>query len=183
MSGVGVLRAFHSDVGRATRAMRSREGASAPHLRPLREQDGQMAVELAVLVPVVIVVALTVVNLMHFGELCSRFDRVAPDAVLAHGASPAGPPEGPQVVAAVRGAIESGMGDGPFEVEVRLEEGSTGSGGLIDLAAGSVRYVCILSYRPWPSSVEVAGVGYSAPAWVRHERSVTVDRYRAGVIT
>lgn len=79
-------------------------------LAPLRERSGQMAVELALLVPVIVAVALAVVNLMSFSELCARFDRVAPDAVLAHGASPSGSPEGLAGVEEVAEAIRRGMG-------------------------------------------------------------------------
>lgn len=41
-------------------------------------RSGQMVVELAVLVPVVLVVALVGVNLMEFMALCARFDRAMP---------------------------------------------------------------------------------------------------------
>ena len=39
-----------------------------------------MAVELAVLVPVIVVVALVILNVMRFSELCARFDRRRGDA-------------------------------------------------------------------------------------------------------
>ena len=157
--------------------------APAPPPFGLLETSGQMAVELALLVPVVVVVALCVVNLMHFTELCVRFDRVAPDAVLVHGSSPSGNSVTEVGTAEVQDAVEEAMGSGPFEVEVRVE-GRTSPGGhaTLDLAAGSVRYVCVLRYRPWPSSAQVAGVGYVAPAWLVHVRAVVVDRYRSAVV-
>ena len=46
-------------------------------------QSGQMTVELAVLVPVVIVVALIVANLMEFVDACAAFDRLSLDEVIA----------------------------------------------------------------------------------------------------
>ena len=49
-----------------------------------------MTVELAVVVPVTIVVALIVLNLMWFVDACAAFDQAALDAVVAHGVSPAG---------------------------------------------------------------------------------------------
>lgn len=143
-----------------------------------------MAVELAVLLPVLLAVALLGANLMRFAELCARFDRVSLDAVLAHGVSPTGPGQGLQGVEEVRSAIEDAMGEGTCEVSVRVDDRS-GEGGsaVLDLAAGTVRYVCELGYRPWPASVAIAGVGYRAPALLRHERSIVVDRYRAAVVT
>ena len=47
--------------------------------RRLGSQSGQMTVELAVLVPVVIMVALVVVNLMEFVDACAAFDRLSLD--------------------------------------------------------------------------------------------------------
>lgn len=155
-------------------------------LAPLRERSGQMAVELALLVPVIVAVALAVVNLMSFSELCARFDRVAPDAVLAHGASPSGSPEGLAGVEEVAEAIRRGMGTDACEIEVRVvdaSESGSGSGSMLDLAAGTIRYECSMRYRPWPATVSIAGVGYQAPALLSHERPVVVDRYRAGVVT
>ena len=150
----------------------------------VQERDGQMAVELALLIPAVVVLALVVVNLMQFTELCARFDRVSLDAVLTHGVSPTGSPEGLGGVEEVRVAIETAMDDASCEVEVSVQDASEeGSAALIDFSAGTVRFVCALRYRPWPSSVSVAGVGYQVPALLGHEREIVVDRYRAGVVT
>lgn len=142
-----------------------------------------MAVELAVLVPVIVVVALVIWNVMRFSELCARFDRVAADAVVMHGVSPSGASGELLGVAEVRAAIEQAMGEASCEVTVSVEDVSGGEGrALIDLAAGTTRYVCKLGYRPWPGSFSIAGVGATLPELAHHERSVVVDRYRAGVV-
>lgn len=149
-----------------------------------RESSGQMAVELAVLIPVIVVCALVVVNVMRYAELCARFDRVAPDAVLAHGVSPSGTTGSLAGVDEVRSAIERGMGPMACEVEVSVEDLMEGvDGALLDLSAGTTRFTCTLVFRPWPSSVSIAGVGYQVPASIRHERKIVVDRYRAAIIT
>lgn len=142
-----------------------------------------MAVELAVLVPVILVAALSAFNLLRYVELCARFDRVALDAVVMQGVSPAGGQDAYALSSAVSQALRDAMGEADCEVTVAVEELSTESGSAtLLLAAGTVRYTCTLGVRPWPSSVEVAGVGYRAPALLRHERSLVVDRYRAGVV-
>lgn len=149
-----------------------------------RESSGQMAVELAVLIPVIVACALVVVNVMRYAELCARFDRVAPDAVLAHGVSPSGTTSSLAGVDEVRSAIERGMSPMVCEVEVSVEDLMEGaSGALLDLSAGTTRFTCTLVFRPWPSSVSIAGVGYQVPASIRHERKIVVDRYRAAIIT
>ncbi|WP_195449587.1 hypothetical protein [Parolsenella catena] len=150
----------------------------------VREDAGQMAVELAVLVPVIVAVALAVANVLQFAELVSRFDRVAPDAVVLHGVSASGVSSELAGVAEVKSAIEQAMGEMPCEVAVRAEPVSgDGSEARIDLAAGTTRFVCELGYRPWPSSVQIAGVGFELPVIVRHERSFVVDRFRAAVVS
>lgn len=148
-----------------------------------RERLGQMSVELAVLVPVIVAVALLGFNLARYVELCARFDRVSLDAVMAKGVSPAGSPEGLGGVEEVREAIQAAMGTTACEIEVSVEGASGEGSAVFDLAAGTTRFVCTMGYRPWPSSVGIAGVGYQVPAIMQHERTVVVDRYRAGVVT
>lgn len=76
-------------------------------------RSGQMAVELAVLVPVVLVVALVGVNLMEFMALCARFDRACLDAVVSHGVSPAGEQSQVGAVDEVREALSLAMAARP----------------------------------------------------------------------
>ena len=54
----------------------------------LREKRAQATVEMAVVAPVMIILALIVYNLMQFACAVARFDRVAPDIVLAQGGLP-----------------------------------------------------------------------------------------------
>lgn len=147
------------------------------------ERAGQMSVELAVLVPAIVAVALLGFNLARYVELCARFDRVSLDAVMSQGVSPSGSPEGLGGVDEVREAIVSAMGTSACEVSVSVEDASSGGSAVFDLGAGTTRFVCTMGYRPWPSSMSIAGVGYQVPAIMQHERSVVVDRYRAGVVT
>ncbi len=162
------------------------ERACAPVMRRglLDELCGQAAVEMALLIPVIVATALIAFNVMRFAELCARFDRVAPDAVLAHGVSPAGGSNVLAGVDAVKEAIEKGVGGMDCEVEVSAEDlGGADSGTTFALAAGTCRFTCKLSYTPWPSSVSIAGVGFSLPAMATHERSVVVDRWKAAIVT
>ena len=50
----------------------------------LREERAQATVEMAVVTPVLLVLALIVYNVMIFASAVARFDRVVPDIVLAH---------------------------------------------------------------------------------------------------
>lgn len=56
----------------------------------LREERAQATVEMAVVTPVLLVLALIVYNVMVFAGAVARFDRVVPDIVLAHAVAPSG---------------------------------------------------------------------------------------------
>ena len=144
--------------------------------RALRSRDAQMTVELAVVAPVVIAVALVILNLMGFVEACAAFDQAARDAVLTQGVSPAGE-QGAAAVDEVRAAIADLVG-----MEVRSEGVSWGDGGTFAVSPLLTRYVCTLMYRPWPRLLRLPGVTYEAPLALTHECELVVDRHRPGVV-
>ena len=78
--------------------------------RVFSDESGQMVVEMAVVAPVMIVVAIIAVNLMWFMEACARFDRLAPDIVVALAVSPAGGEGGTQEHAVTQ-ALQEAMSD------------------------------------------------------------------------
>lgn len=149
-----------------------------------RGTSGQMAVELAVLMPVIIVVALVVYNLARFVSLCATFDRVSMDAVLCGGVAPSGTQTVVHGVEEVRQALALAMGSpDACEVDVRAEQvGAGGGSAVLSLAPALTSYTCTLMVRPWPSAFVLAGTRYDAPLVLRHERTLVVDRYRPGVV-
>lgn len=152
---------------------------------PACDERGQMTVELAVLAPVAIVVALVALNLMWFVEACAAFDQAALDAVVSQGVAPAGEQTQEAAVATVRSQIEGALtGRDYCEVEVRAERVSADPASSGALAASPLltRYVCTLAYRPWPNLLRLPGVTYEAPLALRHSRELVVDRFRPGVV-
>lgn len=149
---------------------------------PASNESGQMAVELAVLVPVVLVVALVILNLMRFVGACAVFDRVSLDAVVSHGVAPAGEQTNLVAVDEVGSCVKDALDDESYEVEVRAESLSGDGTGVFSLASHLTRYTCTLVYRPWPTSLRLPGITYQAPLSLRHERTLVVDRYRPGVV-
>ncbi len=142
-----------------------------------------MTVELAVLTPVVIVVGLVVLNLMWFVDACSAFDQAALDAVVAHGVAPSGEQSQQRAVEEVRAALSEALGRKGCGVEVRAEPAGEGPGGAAFAVSPLLtRYICTLTYHPWPRLVRMPGVTYEAPLALRHERELVVDRYRPGVV-
>ena len=148
-----------------------------------REERGQMTVELAVMVPVAIVVGLIIWNLLTFVELCAQFDRVSHAAIVTQAVSPAGADPRASSILAVRESIERAMPPGSCEVEVRAEAVSRlGGATTFDIGPALTRVTCTLRYRPRPSAFSIAGVSFSPPFELVHERSLVVDRFRSGVV-
>ena len=158
-----------------------------------RDEHGQMVVEMAVVTPVMIVVAVVVANLVSFIAACARFDRVAPDAVMACAVSPAGEAiesgaQEHEVAQAIEGAMRP-IARVTVEVTAQTaweayEEGRGDNDPSVgfSFAPHLTRYVCTLTYRPWPSALSIAGVDAGVPGELRHECAFTIDRYRPGVL-
>lgn len=147
---------------------------------------GQATVELAMCVPLLLVMAFVVANLMSYVEACAAFDRIAYDAVVSQGVSPAGEGVSSPATGAIRSCIEDALGrEATCSVEVRSEDVLRYGGDpdtTFSIAPRLTRYVCTLRYRPWPSGVVIAGVSMQAPAVLVHTRELVVDRYRPGVV-
>ena len=148
----------------------------------LREERAQATVEMAVVTPVLLVLALIVYNVMIFASAVARFDRVVPDIVLAHAVASEG--EGGEssadASATVQTQILNAMEGYDLQIEVASEQGAEASdGGLLSLS-GTFRTT--MHYEPWPTSLSIAGVPLGAPTTLSHERAVTVDPWRPGVV-
>lgn len=150
----------------------------------VREDRAQAVVEMAVVTPVLIVLALIVYNVMLFVAASARFDRVAPDIVIAQAVSPAGAEVGASNAAAgrVAAALEEAMGPYPVDIEVEVGGGADTVETTFSLVGALATYRCVMRLRPWPSGLSIAGVDLGAPVTLDHERAVTVDPWRSGVV-
>lgn len=149
------------------------------------EERAQATVEMAVVIPVLLVLALIVHNIMLFVAATARFDRIAPDIVAAHAVSPSGESDGStdDSVGVIESQIEGAMAGYDVEIEVTCTEGGAGSGDdLLTLIGGLRTYRCSMRMRPWPSSLSIAGVDLGAPVALAHHRDLTVDPWRPGVV-
>ena len=154
---------------------------------PPRSCKAQATVEAAVVIPVLVVLALIVYNLGLFAAAVARFDRVAPDVVIAHAVSPAGA-EGSDAgregaAATVERELERAMEGMRVEVSVTREvAGASDDGSVLALVGALHTYRCEMRFDPWPGDFQIAGVRFGVPDILRHERSVTIDPWRPGVV-
>ena len=156
----------------------------------LREERAQATVEMAAVTPGMTAIsicgyALIVYNVMIFASAVARFDRVVPDIVLAHAVASEG--EGDEssadASATVQTQILNAMEGYDLRIEVSSEQGAEASdGGLLSLSGTFRTYTCTMHYEPWPTSLSIAGVSLGAPTTLSHERAVTVDPWRPGVV-
>ena len=156
------------------------------HLRALSaERSAQATVEMAVVTPVLIVLALIAYNLMVYVSAVARFDRVVPDIVIAQGVSPGTDEDGQQVTDAsdeIAEQLERAMDGYDVTIEVESEAGDGSDSGSFTLVGALRTYTCTMSYTPWPSSLTIAGVDLGAPLLLSHERAITIDPWRSGVV-
>ncbi len=167
-----------------------------------------MTVELAVVLPVVIVVAVIVVNAMTFFAECAEFDRVGRNAVRMCATSPSGSVELSQIAAEVESAVEESMaldadevevlarqvdsGHAAFELVLRFRPGLFGKSMALDadevevlarqVDSGHAAFELVLRFRPGLFGMglrdEVFGVQLPA---LTHTVELTVDRYKPGM--
>lgn len=151
----------------------------------IREERAQATVEMAIVTPVLLVLALIVYNAMMFASAVARFDRVAPDIVIAHGVSPTFGEDGGRLDASVTIAshLEEAMDGYGLDIEVSSTVDDTEDDGSVLSLMGALRtYTCVMRYAPWPSGLSIAGVEIGAPVYLSHERAVTIDPWRSGVV-
>ena len=147
--------------------------------------SGQMCVEAAIILPVVLVCALIAYNLMLFIDACAAFDRISLNAVVTQGVAPSGEQSIAASVQAVEESITSSLGrEGNCEVEVTAEKlGNTdATSANFVISPFLTRFTCTLRFRPWPRLMRMPGITLEAPLYLVHERSLVVDRFRPGVV-
>ena len=142
-------------------------------MRRHEAETGQMTVELAVVFPVLIAVAVIAVNALLFFSECAAFDNAFRDAVRVHATSPAYGQNLDQGTAAVRSALAEAF-DRPFEsVRVSAEGASE----------GHTRFTATLDFTPtlFGLGLRTSVMGVSLPS-LTHQVSLVADRYKPGVL-
>ena len=149
-------------------------------------KKGQMAVEMAVVMPVLLAVVGIAVNLMVYLGDCARFDRVAAEAIRTHAASPGYGEYGTVTRAQnVRTQIEKVfVGSDHLSFSVTATDGgvaaaSDSSGVGFSMLSRQECYTCTMNYRPWGFGDCFFGIRFSG---IPHTRYYVIDPYRPGVL-
>ncbi len=145
-------------------------GGSAP-----AKERGQMVVELAIVLPVIVAVMVVVVDCLVYMGQCARFDHIAPQKTLAIASSPARDLySADERVEAVRAALDAEFADEGVTVEVSREDAG--------VAFSSMEvYRFSLRMKPWPlSRGGTALFGMQIPVHLKHEYAFAFDPYTPG---
>ena len=141
--------------------------------RTALDESGQMTVEMAVAMPVLIVVAVIAVNACTFFYQCAVFDRVAHEAVRVYATSPAYGEGSGQACASVEQAVRSQLDDQNLDVSVAYAK----------VGADFDEYRATLSFQPtlFGMGLRSEVFGVSMPQ-LEHTTSYIVDSYKPGVV-
>ena len=126
-----------------------------------RDERGQMTVELAVMIPVLVAIAVIAMNAMLFFSECAAFDRLARNAVRAFATSPAYGEDSSQSCSAALGAIEEGMG-------IADKDYLEASVSVASESFGQKRFRATLRFTPtlFGMGLKSSVFGVARPAWV-----------------
>lgn len=142
----------------------------------LRDERGQMTVELMAMIPAIVAVAVIAINALLFFSECAAFDRAVRNGVRVHATSPAYGQGPEQCAAGVESFVEEAIrvADKPY-LSVRVE--ATGR------ASGQVEYRATLRFSP-----TLFGLGFKSSVFgvalpgLEHSASLVVEPYKPGVL-
>ncbi len=141
-----------------------------------RDERGQMTVELAVMIPVLVAIAVIAMNAMLFFSECATFDRLARNAVRVFATSPAYGEDTSQSCAAALDAIEEGMG-------IADKNYLEASVSVASESFGQKRFRATLRFTPtlFGMGLKSSVFGVSLPQ-LEHSTELVVDVYKPGVL-
>lgn len=135
-----------------------------------RFEQGQMAVELAVVTPVLLLVFVIVFDMLVFMSECARFDHIAPQQVLA--CATTAPIEEASLdarCARIQAALGAEFAKNGSSVSVEYADADM-------LLSSMVSFTCTFRFAPWPFNLS------GAPPRISHNCSLVVDPYVPGEI-
>lgn len=135
----------------------------------LRENSGQMTVEFCVVLPILLVIALILVNALSFVSEMAKFDRLARNTIRVFAISQARGEETSDAKDFVSDSLSSAFDKENVEVECEMSEGGF----------GLKKIVCRLKWQPTLFGLGINDeiLGVSMPK-LSHEVDLVVDKYK-----
>ncbi len=152
----------------------------------VKQEQGQMAVELAAVIPVMIILALISVNLLVYMSDCTRFDRLAEQAVRTEAVSPSYTEYGAKSSEQrIKSALEEQFASADYiQIEVESSDRAVfsdslevGDGLIFSLIPTYREYTCTMTFTApfFPNGV----FGLSLPT-TTHTCTLVVDPFEPG---
>ena len=149
------------------------------HRQTLKQQQlavseyGQMMIELCAVTPVILMMAVVIIDGLSFTALSSRFDHLAAQVVLAVAASPQG--------------TDFDAATAASSIQTQLQEQLANDHGQVSISAEEVgatcTFNCQISVVPWPLSSGGLNVfGMAVPTQLEHSFSFAVRPYVIGAL-
>lgn len=141
--------------------------------RKVAERRGQMTVELCVVFPVVIIVAVIATNALLFFGYCAEFDRLARSAVRTYATAPEYGGSTGRSLQLVTDAVEGSLDASNLECEVSVDKDFR----------GYESYKMTLRYAPTLFGMGLADEVFGVPLpKLSHETRLTVNPYKPGML-
>ncbi len=150
------------------------------------DEKGQLAVEFAVVAPILIALGLIIFDLSHYLYLTGKFDHVCRQTIVSQGVSPEGNETSSEIDARVKRLIENEFKD-ESRVDITLTSSLIDSSGAaknesdLRLIPFLKRYNCTLSYSPIFARASIGTIRLDAPLSLKKSVEVVIDPYRAGI--
>lgn len=135
----------------------------------LPSERGQMAVEVAVVTPVILLVLVIAIDMLVFTGECARFDHVVPQLVLANTTAAGSEEFSGDATASIQSALDVEFAHNGSYVTISCADAG-------QVLASMVVYTCEFHFAPWPLSIS------GAPALLNHSCSIAVDSYVPGAL-
>ena len=143
------------------------------------DDKGQMTVEMAVMLPVVIVVVFIVFSLMLYLNSCTQFDSAATQAVLVISAQSNKRLHIGRDEACIKNYINQAMKSNKrieVEVESRKLKRIDDKGFRLGIGNTLVEYKCTMKFYPSIKSFTMAFMRFDAPVYLTHEKVLVAPR-------
>lgn len=143
------------------------------YVKNFRCDAGQATIELAVMFPIVMIIAVIMINALTFFCECSKFDRVFKETVVSIGASPAYGESSANTKSILEDAIAKDFTKDFLESQVTYE----------DINGGYVSFTGVLKMYPTLFGLGLKRdiFGLALPP-LEHQQKISIDVYKPGVI-